>query len=491
MNAGPLSPRPFGDYVLTASLGQDAMGSVFRAVRLSPERGFVRLRILESPEIHENEVLDAIESNGEIHNFLKNPAIARGVQMDAVEGVPFIAWSEPSGRTLDVLIRMVRQRNQRIPIEHALLIGEKIATALDSAYNTTVDGDRTLHGLVWPGFVSVSDDGEIRLVGFGLAPGLISAFSKTRFAKEVGPYLAPEYLASGRNQKNSDVYSVGAILFELLFGRPPAGNDALLDLRAVTRELPHLTPELVAVLRNCLSPQETRYQSNGELRRELGKILFSGPYSPSTFNLAFFMNSLFAAEIEAETRERAREMALDPDALDHSGEEVPATETLHASARLSTDAAPLRRPTKAIISTLLVLVAVAAAVYLVWRSPPPQTSRSSPPRASPTAVAVAIPSPSPAAAVSPASPENLLKEEVARRVSQELKKIEAESARRPPSRQETGGAESTPAPTPTAAAAPAKHAANPTPTAAALEPTSAPTPVPETNSSTRRLRGRS
>ena len=491
MNAGPLSPRPFGDYVLTATLGQDAVGSVFRAVRLSPERGFVRLRILESAEIPENEVLDAIESNGEIHNFLKNPAIARGVQMDAVEGVPFIAWSEPSGRTLDVLIRMVRQRNQRIPIEHALLIGEKVATALDSAYNTTLDGERTLHGLVWPGFVSVSDDGEIRLVGFGLAPGLTGAFSKPRFAKEVGPYLAPEYLASGRNQKNSDVYSVGAILFELLFGRPPAGNDALTDLRAATRELPHLTPELVAVLRNCLSPQEARYQSSGELRRELGKILFSGPYSPSTFNLAFFMNSLFAADIEAETRERARELTLDADALGHFSQEVAAPEAPRAPERFSPDAAVPRRPTTAIVSALLVLVAVAAAIYLVWRSPPLPTSRSLPPRASPTAMAVAIASPTPAAVVSPASPESLLKEEVARRVAQELKKMEAESARRQPNRQETGGAESTPAPAPTAAAAPAKHAANQTPTPAALEPTSAPTPVPETNSSTRKLKGRS
>jgi serine/threonine protein kinase len=491
MNAGPLLPRPFGDYLLTASLGQDAMGSVFRALRLSPERGFVRLRILESAEIAENEVLDAIESNGEIHNFLKNPAIARGVQMDAVEGVPFIAWSEPSGRTLDVLIRMVRQRSQRIPIEHALLIGEKVATALDSAYNTTLDGERTLHGLLWPGFVSVSDDGEIRLVGFGLASGVISAFSKPQWAKEVGPYLAPEYLASGRNQKNSDVYSVGAILFELLFGRPPAGNDALADLRPATRELPHLTPELVAVLRNCLSPQETRYQSNGELRRELGKILFSGPYSPSTFNLAFFMNSLFAAEIEAETRERAREMALDADALEHSGGDVLPPEALREPARTSRETPP-RRLTTALVSTLLVLAAVAAAIYLLWRRPPAETSRSSPPRASPTAMAVALPSPTPAAGASPATaPETLLKEEVARRVAQELKKMEVESARRQPSRQETAGAESTPAPAPTAAPAPTKHSANQTPTATALEPTSAPTPVPETNSAARRLTGRS
>ena len=315
MSAGPVLPRRFGTYLLTESLGQDALGSVFRVLRLSAERGFGRLRVLESPEIDEDALLDAIEANGEIHSFLKNPAIARGVQMDSVDGVAFIAWNEPSGRTLDSLIATVRQRGQQVPIEHALLIGEKIATALDHAYNTTVDGERTLHGLVWPGFVSISDDGEIRLAGFGLAAGLSPSLARPRFAREIARYLAPEHVASGQIQKNSDVYSVGAILFELLFGRLPAGNDALADLRTATQQMPHITPELAAVLRQCLSPAGARYQSSGELRRELGKILFSGPYSPSTFNLAFFLNNLFAAEIEAETRQRAREMALDPGAI--------------------------------------------------------------------------------------------------------------------------------------------------------------------------------
>src|SRR5262249_9203291 len=47
--------------------------------------------------------------------------------------------------------------------------------------------------------------------------------------------------------------------------------------------------------------------SSGDLRRELGKLLFSGPYSPSTFNLAYFLNDLFKDEIEAEGRARKRE----------------------------------------------------------------------------------------------------------------------------------------------------------------------------------------
>src|SRR5437660_921203 len=182
MTAGTSLPRRFGSYLITALLGEDVLGQVFRALRISGDRGFVRLRVLEASEVSEDAVLDAIEENGEIHSFLKNPAIARGVQMDAVEGVPFLAWNEPNGRTLDTLILRTRELRQGIPVEHALLIGEKIATALDHAYNTTVEGDRTLHGLVWPGFVSISDDGETRLTGFGLASGFFPSFSRPRFA---------------------------------------------------------------------------------------------------------------------------------------------------------------------------------------------------------------------------------------------------------------------------------------------------------------------
>ena len=134
--------------------------------------------------------------------FLKNPAIARDVVMDSVEGVPFLAWNEESGRTLDALIARDTLEGKRIPIEHALLIAEKIATALDHAYNTTVDGERTLHGLVWPGFVSISDDGETRLTGFGLASGVLPSLSRPHFRRDLALTSLPR---SGLRQRRQEL----------------------------------------------------------------------------------------------------------------------------------------------------------------------------------------------------------------------------------------------------------------------------------------------
>jgi periplasmic protein TonB len=522
-------PRRFGPYLLTAHLGEDALGRVYRAIRMSGERTFVRLRILEGPEISEDPVLDAIEENGEIHSFLKNPAIARGVQLDAVEGVPFLAWNEENGRTLDSLLDRSRNAAQPVPYEHALLIAEKIATALDHAYNTTVDGERTLHGLVWPGFVSITDDGETRLTGFGLATGFFSSFSRPRFAQEIAPFLAPEERSSDRIARNSDVYSVGAILFALLMGRPPNTADPVLDLRTVRNEGVGVAPQVAALLRMCLGPEEDRYQSTGDLRRELGKLLFSGPYAPSTFNLAFFLNGLFAADIEAETNARLKEAALEEAQQGDPGRAAPppappvppASHSAPARAAASGAPPPVRGPgisvppiatsrdrTPALGTgggetlpafgmppresrrppsdppppprsraplytggTLLVLAAVAGGIFLLLRrSPPP----------APAPVPTAIPaSPTPAPPPTPAAPTSAMneaqfKEEVSRRVAQELKKMETEMRRLTPAdgaprRSHPAGATSPSGPPAEPATAPA-----PTVPAPAAE---APTPV--------------
>ena len=514
-------PRRFGPYLLTAQLGEDALGRVYRGIRLSGERTFVRLRILEGPEISEDPVLDAIEENGEIHTFLKNPAIARGVQLDAVEGVPFLAWNEENGRTLDSLLERSRNAAQPVPYEHALLIAEKIATALDHAYNTTVDGERTLHGLVWPGFVSVSDDGETRLTGFGLATGFFPSFSRPRFAQEIAPYLAPEERASDRIGRNSDVYSVGAILFALLMGRPPNTADPLLDLRTVRSEGLGVAPQVAGVLRMCLGPEADRYQSSGDLRRELGKLLFSGPYAPSTFNLAFFLNGLFAADIEAETNARLREAALEearerdggragaagppgasppagarpgpggqpplrasapaippvPTSRDRTpplgtgaGEGLPAFGMPPRESRRPPSGPPPPPPrSRAPLyagGTLLVLAAVAGGTLLLLRrSPPP------PPRPVPTPVP-ATPTPEPLPTPSgptSAMTEAQFKEEVSRRVAQELRKMETEMRRATPV--DAGSRRGTPA---AAASAPAEPAPAPVATAAAPAPEPSP-----------------
>jgi protein TonB len=507
-------PRRFGSYLLTATLGEDALGREYRARREGESPGFVRLRMLDTPELSGDALFDAIEANGEVHGFLKNPAVARGVEMDAVEGVPFLAWNEPNGRTLADLNRKSRALGHRIPTEHALLIAEKVATALDHAYNTTIDGDRTLHGLVWPGLIAISDDGDIRLAGFGLAAGVLPAIDRPRLAEEIGPYLAEEERRTGTVGRNSDVFSVGVLLLELLTGQPPPA-DPIGFVKGVAGGPPPLQPEILSLLRMTLGPAESRYGSSGDLRRELGKLLFSGPYSPSTFNLAYFLNDQFRDEIEVETRARKREAALEagggagrvaPPAAEAASEPVrvvplPVTPIPpSASARRQppppvpeiAPAEPARRPriSGGLVGGLLAAIAVAGGIYAISRKTPAAS-----------AVLGADPEPTPAPTrtllpelqTTPSGPttgmtEEQFRDEVSRRVALETQRLEAELRARaaPTPARLSGGPVERPATPLTALIVAAAPTPRPTPaypevvaSVAVVAPPPAPTPEPE------------
>jgi TonB family protein len=497
-------PRPFGPYRLTAALGEDALGSVFRAMRTSEPGAFVVLRILESAELDPEPVLRAIEDNGEIHEFLKHAAIARGVDMDAVDGTPYIAWSQPNGRTLDALTGQCRAQNRRVPVEHALLIAEKIATALDHAYNTTIEGDRTLHGLVWPGFVALSDDGEIRLAGFGLAAGILPALGKPGVGSLLSRYVAPEERSQGTPGKSSDVYSVGVILLELLTGQKAPGDPLAFVKGVAGAPPPPVVPEILAILRMALAPPETRYRTSGDLRRELGKLLFSGPYSPSTFNLAYFLNELFRNEIEAETRARLVEGGGPEDAGPPPGRagggaapEPPAGEprAAHPGTPTFPAAAPSRRGPLAAIFGLVVAAAVAGGVYVVSRrpaAPPPNGGTSAPVDLRPTPTLLPELAATPSDSTSAMS-EAQFRDEVARRLAVEVQKLEGQQARRAAAAPAPGRVAETvtaapaivPAvptaipPTPVPASEPSLAAAKAEPIAAPVMPTAPlPTPLP-------------
>ena len=501
-------PRPFGPYTLTAVLGTDALGTVYRAVRMTGDRPFVLLRVLESPELSAEPILEAIEESGEVHEFLKHAAIARGVDMDAAEGTPYIAWSQPNGRTLEALIAKLRGLGRKLPVEHALLIAEKIATALDHAYNTTVDGDRTLHGLVWPGFVVISDDGEIRLGGFGLASGILPSIRKPRLSAEVAPYLAPEERERGSAGKSSDVYSVGVILLELLTGQPAPPDPLALVKGVAGSPPPPVLPEILAVLRMSLSTAEARYKTSGELRRELGKLLFSGPYSPSTFNLAYFLHELFRGEIENETQARLNESGQDvsPEAAPASAARAPVPSSPKPHAAASALEAQARAPVPPefaspsltvaepsgraplLIGGILVAAAVAGGAYfLLTRNKP---ASGGPTASAPVRETKATPTLLPELAATPAGPttamsEAQFREEVARRLAVEVQKMEAQARPRPtapgplpaaagrvaPASVEPTAAPPTPPPVAAAAAPPVVEAS------ARPEPTALPTAV--------------
>ena len=429
MTENELVPRLFGSYLLTEKLGADALGKVYRARKIEDPQAFVRIRIFDAPGLDPEPILIAIEQNGAVHDFLKNPTIARDVELDSVEGDAFLSYREPGGRTLDALIEASHQKPFPIPPEHSLLIAEKIATGLDHAYNTLIDGERTLHGLVWPGFVEISDEGETRLVGFGLSEGVLASHRTPAVQKLLDPYLAPEVRASGKATKTGDVYSNAAILYALLVGQPPPASraaESVASAKMLGGGEP-LPSDIAAVLKVALAgAPDGRFETAGALRRELGKLLFSGRYAPSTFNFAFFLTNLLKEDIAREQKKRTSESGFD--ALQYPRPAVTARPPrLVVAPRFGVPVAAVEAPVekkspaaKIAGIGILALAIIGISAYLLSLKAP---TKEPPKRVAPP------PAPAPAPVVAPPTtgmtPEQF-KEEVARRLNEQVKKLEAD-----------------------------------------------------------------
>jgi serine/threonine protein kinase len=284
-------PRPFGDYLLVAQLGDDPLGSVYRALHSADEKRFVRLRILQSGELSPRLVASEVQKLEARGATLAHDGIVRRPQFGVLSGVPYMAWYETAGWTLDRVLAMARVSKAPVTTEYALLLGDRMIEAMEAA-TRFLERDLVPHGALWPGFVSISNDAEVRIAGFGLAPAVLPALRKPRVSREVAPYIAPEARERKRAAANSDVYSLGIMLLELLTGRRPALGAPLPELRAGDP----FSREIGAFLKVALAPPEERYPSVTEMRRALQETMMAAPKLLYPAGLAFYLYRLLNPE---------------------------------------------------------------------------------------------------------------------------------------------------------------------------------------------------
>jgi serine/threonine protein kinase len=288
-------PRQFGEYVLVAQLGDDGLGTVYRALHSSDEKRFMRLRVLQSPELSPESVCLAIRKNSERATAIEHKTIVLRPEMGIYEGVPFMAWYESAGWTLDVVLAKLRAMGRQIPVEYALLITERAAAAVAHAWFAVVEGEPFHHGLLWPGFISISNEAEVRVGGFGLAEAVLPALNRPRLLRDIAPYVAPEVRTSGKIGANSDVYSLGVLLLELLTCRR-----ATLDRRPPElRSSDPFSAEVGTCLRLAFAEPAERFSSVVQMHRTIQELLASSPYALSTASFGIFLYNLLNPESQS------------------------------------------------------------------------------------------------------------------------------------------------------------------------------------------------
>ena len=361
----------FGTFLLLKRRTQDGLGTLWRAGEMEGT-GFKRmvwLRRFDQGGMDRTALRAEMAAANQLGQSLRASNVVRNASGGTEGGVPYIAWDYVPAQPLDQLLARTAEEQFPIAIDNALLIVEKLAAALAAAAALEAHGEPLIHGFLVPNLVVVGNDGEAQVAGFGVSRGLRANLDRPAVKKLAAPYLAPEVLTNGRPTGRSDVYSLGAILYHLLTATPlPAEPDE----RAAALEKPQLAldegpvpQDVLAILRKTLAVRpEDRYTSAGEFKRELERLLYGGAYSPTTFNLALFMDRLYRNEMEQEDRELERERSLDVAPYYHPSR----VEVAEAPAPAAEAPTPNRTFLYAIAGGAVVLLSVIG--YLLVSRPP-------------------------------------------------------------------------------------------------------------------------
>ncbi len=383
--------KAFASYLQFKEITADSLGHLYRAGEFDSsgvKRG-VWLRVFDRPMVAAADLIAGFERAQHIAAAVQSANLATGVDFVVADGQPGIASDYISSQPLNLVFERVAEERFPIPIDNALLILEKIALALASTLTVEIDGQRIVHGFLHPGLVFVTNDGEGVVSGLGIGDHLLALIDDVDSADLVHPYLAPEVIITRTPSRHSDVYSLGAILFHLLTGSrlptdPGKRKQAIDDAHVAYDETP-VPDDIGALLQRALAERpEERFSSAADFKKELDRLLYGGAYSPTTFNLALFMDRLFRAEIEAEEKQRAAEMAIDVTPYLECST-VPEMEALiEAAPETESAAGPGKRLWIGIAAAAAVVVAATVTIFMVTGGP-----KTPPPTPTPTAAEIA------------------------------------------------------------------------------------------------------
>ncbi len=302
----------FGKFVLLEELESSGLGTEYRAAKLGQtglEKIVSIVRLGPSISGH-GEVAKSLMDQAKVAAQLQNPNIVKIYGIGKVDAAYYISYEFIEGKSLKAIFNRCRSEGFPFSVDHTLLIASKICSALEYAHGRkTESGGRYFHGLLTPSGVIVSYEGEVRIRGFGYWPGRVR---ETGLAAEDSLYLAPEQDSGSAGDTRSDIFAVGAILFETLTGHPlfesgrtqdVAGRLAGARLQSPAGDDDALPKPISDILQRSLSLDPAgRYAEVQEMRKAIDTLLFSGDFTPTTFNLAFFMHSLFREDIERESK---------------------------------------------------------------------------------------------------------------------------------------------------------------------------------------------
>lgn len=494
------APTEFGQYTLLERIAVGGMAEVWKA-RMKGVEGFQKTVAIKRILSHLTDSSDFVTmfiDEAKLAAQLNHNNIIHIYDLGKIGDDYFIAMEFVDGKDLRTILNTSRERQSAMPMGLALLVTSRLASALDHAHRQKDFDGRQLglvHRDVSPQNVLISFEGDIKLCDFGIVKAVTKA-SKTQMGALKGKlqYMSPEQAWGRPVDARSDIFSLGSLLFEVLTGRRLFSGESEMSVLDAVREGriqaprdldPRLPLEVNALVLKALARDpDDRFQTAGDMQREIDAILGSLKPPPAQRDLAHYMQKLFGAEAKAQpaavaTAPAAAAAGAAPvapaPAVPRPAPEVAAMAPAAGATATDIDAgAPRGR------NTLWFALAGAAALALVAYLVLGRGGGEAPAPAAPTPTAAAgdlEPAATPAPEV---DVEQMVDAEVKKREEEARRQMEAELRKKQEELASAQSAVPTPTAVPTAAPTPAPTAVpapEPTPVPTPV-PTPAPTPVP-------------
>src|ERR1019366_1106593 len=267
-----LAGQTISHYRILEMLGAGGMGVVYKAFDTKLDRQ-VALKFLPPHLRHNQELKRRLSEEARAASTLDHSNIVVIYDIDETpDGDLFIAMAFHEGETLRD--RIERDKPKGMPVAAALQIARQIAAGLAKAHERGI-----FHRDIKPSNVIVAKDGVARIIDFGLAKSSAATATLDGSTKGTPLYMSPEQASGTALDCRTDLWSLGAVLYEMLAARPPFPGDGNLavmhaivhDAPPKLRELrPDLPPEVEGIVARALEKDlARRYQSASEMAADL------------------------------------------------------------------------------------------------------------------------------------------------------------------------------------------------------------------------------
>jgi serine/threonine protein kinase len=274
----PIIGRKLGDYTIVELLGKGGMARVYKGYDEALDR-YAAVKVITSDFVataDEVEYKERFQREARAIARLRHPNIVGVYQFSDLDGLYYMAMIFLDGEDLRTRLKAYAEKGEKMPHGEVLQMAREVASALDYAHSQGV-----IHRDIKPSNIMMTSTGAT-LTDFGLALSTMEGTAGDTFGS--AHYIAPEQaISSARAVPQSDLYSLGVVLYEAFTGKVPFDDPSVMSVALKhlneppprpTETIRNFPSELEDVLMRLLSKEPTdRHQSGAELLLALQRAL--------------------------------------------------------------------------------------------------------------------------------------------------------------------------------------------------------------------------